>query len=725
MITEEVDSEDERDRLGFKHGTWANWAGTFAWEFFTVALIFPLVLKLLWHCATLFASSCCPRFACVNRDDRSPFATEYLLVETIKRVPQGLIAYCLLVIRVKRSWYDSMTADDPAFLDDPTFAEANKSVLLSEVWYPFLAFLFVAVLRAHDEASFNRHESDSEIMQHSSMRSWFECLKRIREQCNIDSVNNKIDKMDHELREVGGFRFPTKAPDDRRFAELQQTFIEGFHFERGESVDERWKDHKKPIAKEAVIRRIKALRESFTRTDAVGYSGPDPADDIEEGELPDKPYLPAHFVARMIVELSLKDGRLHRKRGWWIVFTSSLLHAAIPPIWRVAIAGIFHEHCYVNGWDWMGWTLTGWTLTGCMHMLSFAVNFTVTFSIAVRMFKCYADFYVRYRRMLYLLHLCPWSTMKQTRRVDSFGMLPTFHLGSITNIEAWNKMRIFLQRFEIEKTRRTQTSVVYMLVAWVGIAIYHVLKYLDRHDGESLAGLMDTAAFIVYSTTAQLAVGLTLIISCGSKTNELQAHGFQHMLQIKQAEVISSSSNFLVEREWWRSLHETTNHHHKDSYVYVGKQDALYAPGEQEVCKAIYGKLNENEMHRSSSGEQLLETTPSHTAEVWLQSNSMVGLDQATQPQPSAQTLHDLRCHHLLSNLIDTVRSESTSGARDHWAGEDRRAKLIFIHLNDRFVAGLWTSILSVLGPGIYAVIQTFTNLETESAGSGIGLTEC
>jgi hypothetical protein len=546
--------------------------------------------------------------------------------------------------------------------------------------------------------------------------------------CNIVCVNNKIDKMENELREVGGFRFPTKAPDDQRFAELQHTFIEGFHFERQATSDKRWENHNKPIAKEAVIRRIKALRESFTRTDAVGYSGPDPADDVEEGELPDKPYLPAHFVARMIVELSLKDGRLHRKRGWWIVFTSSLLHAAIPPIWRVAIAGIFHEHCYVNGWDWMGWTLTGWALTGCMHMLSFAVNFTVTFSIAVRMFKCYADFYVRYRRMLYLLHLCPWSTMKQTRRVDSFGMLPTFHLGSITNIEAWNKMRIFLQRFEIEKTRRTQTSVVYMLVAWVGIAIYHVLKYLDRHDGESLAGLMDTAAFIVYSTTAQLAVGLTLIISCGSKTNELQAHGFQHMLQIKQAEVISSSSNFLVEREWWRSLHETTTHHHKGSYVYVGKQDALYAPGEQEVCKAIYGKLNErreNEMHRSSSGEQLLETTPSHTAEVWLQSNSMVGLDQATQPQPTAQTLHDLRCHHLLSNLIDTVRSESTSGARDHWAGEDRRAKLIFIHLNDRFVAGLWTSILSVLGPGIYAVIQTFTNLETESAGSGIGLTEC
>lgn len=56
-IRQEIDSEDESNRLGFKHGTWKKWAGTFAWELLTVVIFPLLVLKLMW-------------FACVNRDVR-------------------------------------------------------------------------------------------------------------------------------------------------------------------------------------------------------------------------------------------------------------------------------------------------------------------------------------------------------------------------------------------------------------------------------------------------------------------------------------------------------------------------------------------------------------------------------------------------------------------------------------------------------------------------------
>ncbi len=866
--------ESERDCLGFHRSTWASWVLTFAMEFLMVALIFPLVLKLM---LSAIGRPCmralCPQVSAKVESASVTVATEYLLVETIKRVPQGLIAYSLLFIRRDESAYEWMAAHDPTSMKDPAFAQINHAVVLSEAYYPFLAFLFVALLRAHDEASFKRDESARQIMQHGSMRRWLGCLNCIQNNTDTNKsfgryVNNKVDTLRQELSDLNGFRIPDSQPEERRFAELHHTFIEGYHFEISCEIGsvgtvepqeaeparrftgeppERWKKHALSIQNDPVVKRIEKLRNKFRRTSgalqAKDESGYDPWD-LETGTPVDKPYLPANFVAQMIVELSLKDGRLHRNQGWWVVSMSSLLHAAIPLIWRVSIGRTSLSHCYIGFWDWVN----PWTLTGCLHLLSFVVNYTVTFSIAIRMFKCYEDFYVRYRRMLYLLHLCPWSTMKETRRVDSFGMLPTFHLNSITNIEAWNKTRIFLQRYDNDRTRRIQTSVIYMLVAWIGVATYQVLKYFD-HDG-SFGGLLDTAAFIVYSTTAQFAIGLLLIIDCGSRTNELQAHGFQHMLQIKQAEVISGSSNFLVEYDLWRSLH--THRNGVSAHVYVGETAAAYRTGELEMCEIMKEKQTllreERGAQCTSSNESLpcqksnpqtlreelnwlkpralkkrarecgvdeqkldeaddavdvkgtivtlivdkaLENSAAREVEAadlqkellalkvralkaraakegvdeaqineaddasdvttalialimekagfsasalpgedsaqrWLRDNSIVeGRHVHKRPEALARTLHSLRCHHLLGTLIDTIRNESTPGARNHWAGEDRRAKLIFIHLDRGFVAGLWTSILSVLGPGVYALIKAITSDSgSMDAGSGIVLSD-
>eukprot|EP01045_Picozoa_sp_COSAG04_P021783 COSAG04_NODE_2377_length_4238_cov_4.969105_5_plen_824_part_00 len=719
--------------LNLEPGTWGEWSWTFAVEFFSVALVVPLVIRLVW-CMTRLLSS-------PHKSESSVFTVEFLTVEVIKRVPQGVIAYTLLIMHWDDDFYEWIADNDFEFVRDPTFKRFHEEVLLSEAYYPCLAFVFVALLRAHDMANFKHQDTAKLIMQRSSMRKWRACLRCIQKRWNCDCVNNTITMMDHEEDTRHGFVQPTTSPDCARYAELQKTYIEGFHFERFEvpsapvetsadSADRRWCCSRRPavgrqeepkkaydrwqantknISSDGIVKKTVQLRDGMRRTDARGENGTNVDDTVDEEDLQQPvAYLPAHSVAEMIVQLSHKDGQLHHNRGKLFVRYSSLLHAAIPFLWRISVRGACHE----SSLDWVNLlTLTGW-----IHVLSFLVNYTTTVSIAIRMLKCYEDFYVRYRRMLYLLHLCPWSTMKQSRRVDAFGMLPTFHLNSMTNIAAWNKLRIFLQRFEISNSRRVQTAVVYMLVAWVGLSTYQayslLTNYMDstKSNNNLAEEFLDTASFLIYSTTAQLAIGLTLIIQCGANTNVLQENGFEHMLQVKQAEVLSRSANFLIEHDEWQSLHELRSDH-----VFVGthKGGSAYTEGENELRQAIRADM-ENPLRSSDASPPPARANGSTaTAEPEPQSEP----DPSAGPELTAQ-LEGLQCYNLLTNLIHTVRSESTSGGRDYWAGEDRRAKLIFIHLNKSFVAGLWTSVVSVIAPGVYVLV--FGEIERESAGSDL-----
>eukprot|EP01047_Picozoa_sp_COSAG01_P002277 COSAG01_NODE_60_length_29981_cov_23.262533_2_plen_74_part_00 len=70
--------------------------------------------------------------------------------------------------------------------------------------------------------------------------------------------------------------------------------------------------------------------------------------------------------------------------------------------------------------------------------------------------------------------------MKNKHSTNRFGLLPEFNLNSATNIVAWNKMRIFLERYDIKWDRERQLAVVWMLVAWVGVAFYQVCSNLCR-----------------------------------------------------------------------------------------------------------------------------------------------------------------------------------------------------------------------------------------------------
>jgi hypothetical protein len=184
------------------------------------------------------------------------------------------------------------------------------------------------------------------------------------------------------------------------------------------------------------------------------------------------------------------------------------------------------------------------------HSLGFLLSYWLTFSVTIRLSKCFEDVYEKYRRMLYFLHLTPWSTLKQHRRVQHFGVLPEFGLNSVTNIESWNRMRIFLERYDNKWDRERQLAVVWMLVAWVGIAAYQVAKYINP-----LKNSFDTETILAISSTFQLAIGISLILYWGNRTNEIQSIGFEHCLRIKQAETMSTAIYFAEQYKMY-STHE-------------------------------------------------------------------------------------------------------------------------------------------------------------------------
>jgi hypothetical protein len=60
-----------------------------------------------------------------------------------------------------------------------------------------------------------------------------------------------------------------------------------------------------------------------------------------------------------------------------------------------------------------------------MHLITFWANATFTFAILSRLYACYEDYFQQYHRMLYFLHLTPWSTMKHIYK-DSNEQLARF-----------------------------------------------------------------------------------------------------------------------------------------------------------------------------------------------------------------------------------------------------------------------------------------------------------
>jgi hypothetical protein len=176
------------------------------------------------------------------------------------------------------------------------------------------------------------------------------------------------------------------------------------------------------------------------------------------------------------------------------------------------------------------------------HTLGFFLSYWLTFSLTIRLSKCFEDVYEKYMRIKYFLHMTPWSTLKRKHRIETYAVLPEFGLGSVLNIETWNKMRLFLERYDIKWDRERQLSVLWMLVAWILIAFYQLSKYVDPNKSST-----DTESILVISSTFQLSVGISLILFYGNRTNELQSDGVEHMLRVKQAETISKAVMYITE----------------------------------------------------------------------------------------------------------------------------------------------------------------------------------
>jgi len=182
--------------------------------------------------------------------------------------------------------------------------------------------------------------------------------------------------------------------------------------------------------------------------------------------------------------------------------------------------------------------------------------------------------------MLYFIQLTPWSTMKHVYRGqhsntvkqkhEHWGLLPTWDLDCTANIVAWNKLRIFLQAYEVRSSRRVQISVVYLLLAWLVACVYQAVKaYLRRGDE-----VLDIETIFVISSTVMLAVGLSAILFTGKWINDITQIGFPHVLRVKQAELLDKTSHYLVEYDFWNGTYvhsddkATTRHcaHHDHHY---------------------------------------------------------------------------------------------------------------------------------------------------------------
>eukprot|EP01045_Picozoa_sp_COSAG04_P010091 COSAG04_NODE_608_length_12095_cov_54.626709_4_plen_1517_part_00 len=491
------------------------------------------------------------------------------------------------------------------------------------------------------------------------------------------------------------------------------------------------------------------------------------------------------------------------------------------------------------------------------HLLCFLVSYGLNFSITIRLTKCYESYYERYRRMLYFLHMTPWSTLKKKHLVPTHGLLPTFPLRSERNIVAWNKMRIFLERHEIKASRRRQHAVMWMLAAWALIAIHQAIKFFNPTTNS-----IDTAAFFVFGNTAQLAVGLSLILYYGNKTNELQGKGFEHMLRIKQAELMSKRINFLVEHEttltrarsqltdrsqvrddqetdtvgqWWRRSYNSEDCRVLDRIEYttlseeqqldeararaglcdsrsikrfVQEDQILWTSGSQPDLEEnqrerqedlqLTGLTNElekmglRELRRHAIGyhidkevveealdADLPENAIKHLIITKHRENRLVsanGTRGVADEMLMGMRLSDLRKHALargvaegkvdealdvpgvserdgyaserlderkkslirlieekgvgeqqvkqmlvateyfmLETLIETLKNEYGAGGRDHWGGEDRRAKLGFIYMDQRALLTFWSTVLAVAAPAVYQIMMGLFNDDSDA----------
>ncbi|MDA8532006.1 hypothetical protein N9K45_00100 [bacterium] len=199
----------------------------------------------------------------------------------------------------------------------------------------------------------------------------------------------------------------------------------------------------------------------------------------------------AGHIADMIIGLSKARRLVHTRRNMLFVLVTSAFHAFVP-VWHGWLPPMFGGGCGVGKDEglWKNGTALdvvpydvgklvacseSWMQMGFHGVCAF-LNLTLSYSILNRLVKCRADYYARYLHMLYFIQLTPWSNLRTEKLKDHWGFLPHINLDTPGNVEAWNKLRLYLQSWQIKSSRYKQVSVLW---CFIGVVLTGLLKIVE------------------------------------------------------------------------------------------------------------------------------------------------------------------------------------------------------------------------------------------------------
>eukprot|EP01043_Picozoa_sp_COSAG02_P025819 COSAG02_NODE_1464_length_12487_cov_122.573297_8_plen_1093_part_00 len=306
----------------------------------------------------------------------------------------------------------------------------------------------------------------------------------------IGELNNQLELV--MVRYDGDF---LDARDSRRRDELQQTLVEGITFTKFRRKE--FKDFFLAYGLDIeplIDEKIEQLHDDETNVFRLDGDEPmievaaDTEDSIPEATQADVCCVNSRAISDMIIKLSQARRLLHARSRFRIILILSLLHGMIPLVHAMLpahLGGGCNEHQAEASASWTTSALS--RATDCyfssrssvvMHFVCMTANSALVFKLLSRLARCELDYYQRYWHMLYFVQMTPWSTIRDEKLRDHWGLLPTFELNTPGNVEAWNKMRLYLQSYKIKQSKHLQVSVVWCFFGVFCLFLYEIQKLI-------------------------------------------------------------------------------------------------------------------------------------------------------------------------------------------------------------------------------------------------------
>jgi hypothetical protein len=360
-------------------------------------------------------------------------------------------------------------------------------------------------------------------------------LSRSQTIMSMKSFNEELKKTDRKIQT--SLRLDER--DDIRRFELSQTYIEGASwkkhvkdgpngFERHfQSVDdavitsdiERLRQEMRVFQMRKPGKKVSSQTPEMMHTETPEEKRFKEATHIfEDKEQPgvgnDSTCTNAGSIAFMIEFLAKARRLVHTSRNILIVSVVSFLHATVP-VWHAWLPTWLGGGCGVwtadgteaaDPWLWDLWADVQWQAgpwLACsenhqqlwVHTLCVFLNYTLTYGVLGRLLKCQADYFARYCHMLYFIQLTPWSNLRYSKLKEHWGLLPTFDLNTPGNIEAWNKLRLYLQSTSIKTSRYLQASVLWCFFGVVAMSVIKIIEMVVVQSEKTQEALLCTQFF--------------------------------------------------------------------------------------------------------------------------------------------------------------------------------------------------------------------------------------